>query len=428
MHWQSVTTCFEHNRDHFVRVLLLIIQFPPDVNPTGVLMSQLSDGLVACGHEVFVVTTFPHYEKFEVWEQYRGKLAEREQLKGLDILRLIVFANGRKQRMFYRLISYLSFNILATLTLLTSWRSYDVILCPNGSFFTGLTAFIGRGLRKTPIIYNVQDLYPETFVRAGQLRNQTAIAILERLEGLMYRLATHVTVIAPAFKRNLLAKRMPPQKVSVVPNFVDAEFIQPLPRQNDFSAEHNWHEKFVVLYAGNLGYVYDLETLLQAAACLRDHTQILFVIVGDGVTKATLKAKAEALQLDNVCFMPFQPRERLPWLRASSDLQVSLYQHGAAKYSLPSKIYEIMASGRPLLASADPNSDVWNLVNETGCGLCVEPENVEQLADAIKSLYNNPAQREQMGVQGRRQAEQHFSKQAVVTQYHDLLQRVALER
>jgi colanic acid biosynthesis glycosyl transferase WcaI len=408
-----------------MRILLLIIQFPPDVNTTGSLMHQLCEGLQAAGHQVSVITTFPHYEKFEVWQQYRGKLAERESQNGLDVLRLWVFANGRKQRMFYRLLSYLSFNALAMFALFFARQNFDVILCPNGSFFTGLTAFLGGGLRRTPYIYNVQDLYPETFVRAGQLRNKLAISILEKMERFMYDRAAHVTVITPVFRQNLLAKQLAARKITVIPNFVDVGFIQPLAKDNDFGRRHELVNRFVVMHAGNLGYVYDLETLLETAARVAHLPDILFLIVGDGVAKVPLLAKAEALKLGNVLFLPFQPRESLPWMRAAADVQVSLYQSGAANFSMPSKIYEIMASGRPLLASADRDSDVWNLVNGGGCGICVEPESVEQLTEALLSLYHDPQRRAQMAERGRQQAERTYSRSVVVGQYESLLRQVA---
>ena len=223
-------------------------------------------------------------------------------------------------------------------------------------------------------------------MNAGQLTNRQAIAILERLEKYMYQKAAHNTVITPSFRESLLAKGVPPQKVSVIPNFVDTDLIRPLPKDNPFSRSYGLTDSFVVTHAGNVGYVYDLATLLDAADCLRGDPKIHILIVGEGVAKPELEKKAAERCLDNVTFLPFQPRESLPWLRAASDVQVSLYRPGAARYSMPSKVYEIMASGRPVLASADSPSDVWNLVESTGSGRCIEPNRPDQLADAIRAL------------------------------------------
>ena len=411
--------------DRSLRILLLIVQFPPDVNSTGLLMSQVCQGLRQRGHRVSVITTFPHYAQFRVWDEYRGKLFAHSHEDGLDLLRLWVYASGRKVRMFERLLSYLSFAVLATVARLLSRRSHDVVLCTNGSFFSGFAAQLGGLFRPAPFVYNVQDLYPETPVAAGQLTNRRAIAILERLERYMYQRAARVSVITPSFRENIVAKGLPPDKIALIPNFVDTAFIRPLPKDNAFAEQHGLADRFVVTHAGNLGLVYDLDTLLDAARLLADQPEFLFLIVGDGVARPALEQRAQALGLTNVRFLPFQPLESLPWLRAASDVQVSLYKPASGRYSMPSKIYEIMASGRPLLASAAPDSDVWKLVADSGCGLCVEPENPEQLAAALLRLQRDPAAREAMGRRGRELACASYSKEAVVAQYDALLRQVA---
>jgi colanic acid biosynthesis glycosyl transferase WcaI len=409
-----------------MRTLLLILQFPPDVNPTGVLMYDIAQGLSARGHEITVLTAFPHYEKFRVWEEYRGKFRQRTREKNLNVERVYVFANGKKQNMNYRLLSYLSFNAIAGLSNLFARERYDVILCPNGGFFTGIAAYLSGVFKRTPFVYNVQDLYPETPVAQGQLTSKRAIAGLERIERFMYRVAKHITVITPSFRANLLHQKSVPQnKVSVIPNFVNTEFIHPLPKENEFTRQHGLENKFVVMYAGNFGYVYALDTLLDAAAQLRAERDLIFLLIGDGVARPALEQRARELGLDNVRFLEYQPRERLPELRAAADVQLCLYRAGAAQYSMPSKLYEIMASGRPVLASAEAGSDVANLIAETQCGMCVEPQNVKQIVQALLELKHNSALRAQLGHNGRSAAEQRFSLETVVNQYDVLLRQVA---
>jgi colanic acid biosynthesis glycosyl transferase WcaI len=411
-----------------VRILVLIIQFPPDVNPSGLLMAQLGEGLVARGHQVSVVTTFPHYERFRVADEFRGKLFERGSYRGMNVLRLYVYAAGDKHKMTRRLLSYLSFNALASIAAAVSRERYDVILCSNGSFFSGLSSTLIGLVKGAPFIYNVQDLYPETPVQAGQLRNRFAIRLLESLERFMYSRATHISVIAPGFRDNIVAKDVPSAKVSTIPNFVDTEFIRPLDKTNEFSLRHELTDKFVVTHAGNVGYVYDLETLVEAAHLLRVQRDVQFLIVGDGVVRPRLEAKVKALDLANVSFLPYQPRETLPFLRATSDVQVALYKKGASRYSMPSKVYEIMASGRPVLASADVHSDLWNLVANTQCGICLEPQEPTRLASAVMTLYKNPKLRLRMGVHGRSEVDRQYSVDAVVAQYDELIRSIDARR
>jgi len=407
-----------------MRILLLIIQFPPDTNSTGRLMSQLCDGLATCGHEITVVTTFPHYENFRIWEEYRGKLVKRDRERDMEVVRLFTYAPGNKS-MLNRLISYVTFNGLAAITAGFSRARWDVILCTNGSFFTGLTSWLLGKAKDVPFIYNVQDLYPDVPIRAGQLRNPFAIATLRGIERFMYRKAAHITAITPSFRDNLVAKGVPEEKISIIPNFVDTEFIRPLPKANSFAQQHGLSDKFVITHAGNLGYVYDLNTMLDAAFLLSSRKDIMFLLVGNGVAKPALEKQAHELKLDNVLFMPFQPYESLPWLRASSDIQVSLYKNGAAWDSFPSKVYEIMASGRPLLASSDGDSGIEDLVRTTESGLFVRPGSAEHLAEAILKLYRDPSLRETMGEKGRRYAEENHSKHTAVARYNELLQRIA---
>lgn len=403
-----------------MRILLLIIQYPPDSNPTGRLMAQVAAGLRAHGHHVAVISAFPHYERFQIEPAYRGRLFAHDG----DTTRLWVYASGKKGSMLHRLASYLSFNALATLAGLLRRPAYDVILAPNGSFFTGIAAALIGVAHGCPFVYNVQDLYPEVPVSAGQLTNPYAIAGLARLEGLMYRAAAHISVIAPSFHANLLAKGVPASKLALIPNFVDTAFIRPLPRRNAFSQAHGLDARFVVSYAGNLGYVYDLHSVLEAAALLAPHPDILFLIVGDGVSKPELEQRASTLGLTNVRFLPFQPLEQLPQMRATADIQLSPHRPGTTGYSLPSKLYEVMASARPLLVAADADSDVARLVAAAGCGLSLPPGDPARLAEAILALRAYPARRASMGAAGRRYAEQHLSPQVVIDQYHDLLTNV----
>ncbi len=406
-----------------MRILLIVSQFPPDVNSTGHLAAELAARWVEWGHEVFVVTSLPHYKDFRIEADYRGKLYQRDRFGSLEVSRLWVYAPGKKS-MLNRLLSYLSFTAGATLIGLLRRRSWDVILCTNGGFFTGIAAWLIGALKGVPFIYNVQDLYPEVPVAAGQLHNRYAIEILRRIEAFMYRKACQVSVVSTAMRDNLLGKNVSPEKISVIANFVDSDFIRPMARANDFSRAHGLDDKFVVMHAGNLGYVYDFDSLLSAAKTLEHERDIVILIVGDGVAKAALEQRAQELRLPNVIFLPFQPRQQLPWLRATADLQVSLYKSAAARHSMPSKIYEIMASGRPLLASAERQSAVWQLVEDTDCGVCVEPENAEQLTEAIRELHDDVESRDRFAVNGRRAAQALYGKDVVAKAYQDLLRRI----
>jgi colanic acid biosynthesis glycosyl transferase WcaI len=298
---------------------------------------------------------------------------------------------------------------------------YDLVIANSGSFFTGITGWLIRLLRRTPFIYNVQDIYPDVPVRAGQLRNPAAIRGLEKIERFMYDRATHITVISNEQRSVLMRKGVPGAKITVIPNFVDTAFIRPLPKDNELARRLGLHDKFVVAHAGNLGYAYDFESMLQAAAALADQPDILFLIVGEGVLRETLAGQISARGLTNMRMLPFQPEAELPLLRAAIDVQLSLYAKGAVQSSLPSKIYEIMASARPAIVSAERGSDLFNLVSATGCGICIEPENAGQLTQAIRSLHGDRAEGARLGQRGRDAVERSFSKAVAVDAYARLI-------
>ena len=317
--------------ERMARILIVVNHYPPDVNPSGKLMHQLALGLRERGHTVDVLTTFPHYQSFRTEPGYRGKLIAREKVDRGRVTRVWAYASGNKQRMLHRLANYLSFNALASVIGPLSRTRYDVVLANSGSFFTGITGWLIRLLRRTPFIYNVQDIYPDVPVRAGQLRNPTAIRALEQIERFMYDRAAHITVISNEQRSVLMRKGVPGSRVTVIPNFVDTTFIRPLPKDNELARRLGLHDRFVVAHAGNLGYAYDFESVLQAAAMLKQQSNVLFLIVGDGVLREHLAVQIAARALTNVRMLPFQPEADLPWLRAAIDVQLSLYAKGSVQ-------------------------------------------------------------------------------------------------
>lgn len=407
------------------RVLLLVNHFPPDANPSGRLMSQLAASLRERNFSVDVLTTFPHYEGFKIERTQRGKLIERQQVGDDVVTRVWAFASGQKQKMTHRLANYLSFNALATVFGALSGRRYDVILANSGSFFTGVTAVILKAIEGAPFVYNVQDIYPDVPVRAGQLTNARAIRALERIETFMYARAARVTVISREQRTTLIGKGVPAEKVAVIPNFVDTDFIRPLPKLNDFTRANRLTDKFVVAHAGNLGFAYDFDSLLACAAQLIARTDIVFLIIGEGVKKAEIETRVANEKLSNILMLPFQPEEKLPEVRASVDVQLSLYKAGSAQTSLPSKIYEIMASGRPAIVSAEAGTELRQLIEETHSGLCIDPESTDQLCRAILELYGDSLLRASLGKNGRAAAERDYSRAVAADRYAALLSSVS---
>jgi len=406
-----------------VRVLLLTLYFAPDVAANAVIMTELAEELTALGHQVTVVTAFPHYAGNVIDRRYCGRLIQQDEHKGIRVIRTYLYTSPHKQRFLVRFLNYVSFNVLSTLAVLFA-SPQDIILAPSPPLTIGLSAYIISRLKRIPYVYNVQDIYPDVVVKLGILKNPWVIALSRWLERFVYAHARHITVLSEGFWANLLRKGVPPEKLTVIPNFVDVDFIRPLPRNNGFRHRFGLDGRFVVLYAGNLGHSQNLEHVLECANLLREQDDIAFVIVGNGSRKPYLEAQARQMGLCNVQFIPFQPREDVPDIYAAADVSLVPLRKGIALDSVPSKVYSIMASARPVIAALDPGSDAWTLVEQAQCGLCVPPEDPHALAEAIRALYADPTLRERLGRNGREHVVQHYTRQAVARRYNELLQRI----
>lgn len=404
-----------------MRILLLTLYFKPDIAANAVIMAELAEELTKLGHHLTVVTSMPHYNDNRIWPDYRGKLYVRESSNNdLDVRRVYLYVPRRKESLLGRLLNYATFNALSGIVGALAER-YDVVLTSSPPLTNGVAAFLLSRLRGVPYVYNVQDIYPDVAIRLGVLTNPRVIAFFKAIERFVYKKAAAVSVVSEGFRRSLLSKSVRPQKIKVIPNFMDTEFVRPLPRHNGFSSEQGLDDKFVILFAGNIGFSQGLGTVLKTAAKLRNLEDMLFLVVGNGVAKPRLMKYAQELGLENVRFLPFQPHKVIPNMYASSDVCLVPLRRGFTAESMPSKVYTITAAGRPLIASVDRNSDIHHFLEEANCGLWVEPEEPEALAEAIRTLYAHPALRQRLGRNGREHVVQHYTRQAVAQQYHELL-------
>ncbi len=408
-----------------MRILLLTLYFDPDVAANAVIMTELAEELAARGHDLTVVTAFPHYAGNIVSEEYKGKIIHREARKNIKILRTYLYTSPMKERFWVRLLNYVSFNLLSTLVGIFSGPQ-DLILAPSPPLTIGFSAFIIGLFKRIPYVYNVQDINPDVLIKLGILKNPLGIIFSRWLESFVYRWATHITVLSEGFRKNLLDKGVPSRKITVIPNFIDVDFVRLMPRENRFRDQFDFKDKFLVIYAGNLGHSQNLEHVLLAASKIQadGYDQVQFVIVGNGSRESILKTKSRELNLYNVDFIPFQPREMVPLIFAAADISLITLRSGIALDSMPSKLYTIMASSRPVVASVDVGSDIGKLIAEAECGMNVPPEDPQAVYEAIMQLYNEPDLRNSLGGNGRRFVTSHFTRDIIGEQYHSLLEEI----
>jgi colanic acid biosynthesis glycosyl transferase WcaI len=405
-----------------MKILVISLFYAPDTcQSNGPIVRSLCDDWAEAGHDVTVLTSFPHHNCDAIWPEYRGRLYQTDYVGKVRVIRTYIYTSGKRSSV-RRLLNFLSFNLSSLFAGLFTGRQDVIFVMPPPPITVGLTAYLLGVFKRIPFCYNLQDIWPDVAVKLGILRGRRSIAFFEWMERFIYSRSRMIFAISEEFKATLVRKGVSESKIEVVPNFTDTDFIRPIAKKNAFSRLHGLDEKYVVLYAGNLGMSQGLEIVLDAAEELKDQRDIVFQIVGDGSCREQLMRDADRRGLANVKFLPFQPEADVPLIYASCDIALIPLRRGVTENSVPCKTYSIMASGKPYIASVDRGSHLSKLAELAGCGLCVEPENGKALAKAVLRLKSNEGLTRSMGRKGRAYVETHFAREAITSRY-----RVALE-
>lgn len=389
--------------------ILLVTQYykPEEVGP-AIWINEMVMDLVAMGHEVSVLTSFPNHPRGEVFNGYRGKLFQREVLDGISLTRTWIYTT-RSKSFWPRTLNFGSFSFSAVLGGIFATKRPDLIYVLMPPLTLGVTGAILATVKRTRLVINIQDIHPYAAVAFGMLKNKRAIRFFEAMEKWIYRHADHIVVISRGFKENLQTKGVPSAKLSVVSNWADPDFFSPGPQNNEFRKGLNAEGKFVLVYSGGLTHNSNLEPVIGAAEILRDKP-FEFVIVGEGVRKPDLEQSVAAKNLDNVRFFPFQPLERYPDVLRAANMNLVTLNQQASLVSVPSKIFKQMAIGKPILAVTEPNTELDRLVTASQCGCTITPDDPESLARVLSWAIQHPSELKQMGHNARSYFEKHHSR------------------
>jgi glycosyltransferase involved in cell wall biosynthesis len=402
-----------------MKILVLTNYFPPEIGTGPHLPYELGESLVQAGYEVTVVTGFPRYNVPTIPERYRWKLVCREEMGGMQILRINTpnfYGNTRISR---GLVQLLSPPVLAIRGLFGGRP--DVVYTGTPPLFMGVAAYAVARRYRVPFVLNVQDLFPQTAIDLGVLQNRTLIAFFRRVERFLYRKATALTAMSDPNRDYVIARGADAGKVHTVFNWCDTESIRPAARMNDFRRMHGLNENlFVVLSAGTMGFFQGLDTVIDAARLLADVPDLLFLLVGGGAECERLQQRAAGLP--NVRFLPMQPKELYPQVLAAADVGLVTLRPEVITPNVPSRISTIMAAARPILASL-PQGEAARLVVEAQAGVVVPAGDGPAFATATLRLKENPAASQQMGVSGRQYAERYLSRTACVRRNEEILRR-----
>ncbi len=393
-------------------ILMVTPYYPPEKAAAAVCLSETATHLVQLGHEVTVLTTRPNYPIGIVPPEYRGHILQEERRQGVRVVRIWSYTCTNKG-FFRRILAQLSFGCLAPIF---GWKAVgrpDIIIVGSPPLFDAIAGRILSTGKKCPFIFAIADLWPESAVQLGMLRNRALIRLAQWLEWSTYRRAALICAVTEGIYTEIIRQGLPPEKVFLLPNGVNTSTFRPLP-QAQARLALGWDDRFTALYAGTHGLAQGLTTLLDVAERLLNWTDIRFVFVGDGAEKKDLVEQAKQRNLTNVLFLEPQPHEQIPLLLAGADVcVVPLRKLPLFEGAIPSKIYEAMACARPIVLSAAGEAR-WLAEQQAGAAIAVAPENSEELASAILELYEHPQKAQVLGQRGRAFVEEHFDWKQLV--------------
>ena len=406
-----------------MKILYVSQYFPPEMGAPAARVAELSRYWAQERHDVTVLTGFPNHPTGVVPQEYRRsfrRLVARERSNGVNVVRtwLLPFPN---RRTYERMLNYSSFCLSAAGTGLFAERP-DVIIASSPQLLVGLSGWWLARCKRSRFVFEVRDLWPESLAAVGVGNADSLVyRTLARIAAFLYRNSDHIVVVTPAFKEYLVQHlQVGPEKISVVENGVEAELFCPRAESN-LRIRLGAEGKFVVSYIGTMGNAHGLQTLVEAAAqLLNTAPNILFLLVGEGAEKRSLVSLVRSRGLTNLRFVDQQSREEIPAYICASDACVVLLKKSEIfKTVIPSKMLEFMSCARPVILGVE--GQARQILEEAQAGICIEPGNLSQLAQAVLRLAGDARLRESLGRNGRRYVLQRFSRRQTAMTYLDVL-------
>lgn len=365
-----------------IRVLLFTQWFEPEPTFKGLVFAR---ELVAQGFEVEVVTGFPNYPGGKLYPGYKMKLLQRELIDGVHVTRLPLYPSHGQSGV-GRLFNYISFAASILLYGLFRAKKPDVIYAYHPPLTVGIAAALVRLFRRVPVVYDVQDMWPDTLKATGMFSNEKLLKVVSRVCDWVYAHVDQIVVLSPGFKQLLIERGVPSQKIDVIYNWC----AEGLVRSSSSNPPPNFPETsaFRILFAGNMGKAQSLDTVIAAAELLQDKaSEVSFIFLGGGVEAARLEELSKSRKLDNVFFLPAVPMSEVGAYLASADaLLVHLKKDPLFTITIPSKTQAYMAAGKPILMAVD--GDAADLVRAAACGVVSESDNPQALAVAVQDLID----------------------------------------
>lgn len=408
-----------------MRITFLCQYFPPEMGAPAARTYEHARHWAGLGHQVTVVTGFPNHPTGIIRPEYRGQFVKREKVDGIEVLRTWIYCAPNKG-FFKRVLNFLSFFFSSFLLGAMMTKRADVVVGTSPQFFCAVSAWLLSVLRRVPFVFEVRDIWPLSAVELGAIKNPLLIRALETIEIFLYRRAALIVIVAESTRPYLQRKGIPDEKIAMIPNGIDALYLEMAATAGDpeaIRAEIGLKDRFIVSYIGTHGMSHALDVVLEAASRMHNDQTVHFLFVGEGAEKDRLKEQAAALKLENVTFLSQQPREKLlAFYRASNVSLVPLRRLDVFKKVLPSKMFELMGVASPIICSVE--GEAADLLTRADAGLCIEPENVDALVEAVRRLRQDPERARRLGGNGERFVRNYYLRSRLAEQYIDALKQV----
>ncbi|OHB74697.1 MAG: hypothetical protein A2Z25_19000 [Planctomycetes bacterium RBG_16_55_9] len=404
-----------------MKILFLTHYFPPESNAPASRVHEMTKRWVKDGNEVTVITGVPNCPDGVVHKGYRNRIRRQvEMVDGIRVIRVWTYIAANEGTL-RRILNFVSF-MLSAVWVGLFLKKHDVLIATSPQFFCGWAGVLLSRLRKMPFILEIRDLWPESIAAVGAMSNGRVIRFLEKLEKRMYAAATHIVTVGEGYKRRIVAKGIDSNKISIITNGVDTEIFYPRNVDENVRKRHNLDHQFVCAYVGTLGMACGLNVVVRAGRILKERgrKEIKLMLIGEGAIRHELESDVRRYNLDNVIFTGRLPRDSIPGYLASVDAcLVHLKRTDLFKTVLPSKIFEAAAMERPIVLGVE--GDAAELVNDASAGICIEPENAEELVAAVLKLAQDDALRERYGHAGRAYVKRYFDRNTLANNYLDLI-------
>ena len=382
-----------------MKILFLSHYYSPEGNAPATRVSALAERWAKAGHDVTVVTCTPNVPNGVVYDGYKNRWCQKELLNGVAVVRVWTYlaANKGAVKRMFNFFSYFTSSVYRALRL----KRPDVVIATSPQIFCGYAGVWVKRLRRVPLVLEIRDIWPESMGAVGAKIPHLAYKALEGIERAMYRVADHVVTVGEGYVDKLRERKVPDGKMSVIMNGTDLATFSPRPPNRELLSKYGLEGKFIISYIGTVGMACGLEVVLEAAEKLAHDNdtiacQIVFVIVGDGASRADLEAETKAKELTNVVFTGRQPKASMPdWVASSGANLVHLRKTDLFTTVMPSKIFESAGCARPVIMGVDGFAK--QLVMDAGAGVPMEPENANELVACALKLAGDHELCEKLG-------------------------------